>query len=284
MANYNDRGERRYGETERYGLRDDRERMRGQRYGGAYENERGWDVGRENPASYGTGWAEDYDRGYGSRPFTGDDQAGGYLGRHELGRSQRPSHERDFGHESSLRRSGDTFGTSNLSSRPRSSSGRYYEGTSRPPEYGQNYAERDRIYRGEGLPPDRDWFDRATDQVQSWLGDEDAERRRQMDKMRDRNFRGRGPKAYRRSDERIREDINDRLTDHAYLDASDIEVMVKEGEVTLTGKVLDRTDKRLAEDVTESVSGVKHVQNNLRTDKEWGTDTTARPMTAAKSA
>ena len=134
------------------------------------------------------------------------------------------------------------------------------------------------------MPPDRDWFDRATDEVTSWFGDEDAERRRRMDKLRDRNFRGRGPKAYRRSDERIREDINDRLTDHAYLDASDIEVMVKEGEVTLTGKVLDRTDKRLAEDVAESVSGVKHVQNNLRTDKEWGTDTTARPMTAAKSA
>jgi hypothetical protein len=32
------------------------------------------------------------------------------------------------------------------------------------------------------------------------------------------------------------------------------------------------------------VSGVKHVQNNLRTDKEWGTETTARPMTSAKSA
>jgi osmotically-inducible protein OsmY len=60
--------------------------------------------------------------------------------------------------------------------------------------------------------------------------------------------------------------------------------MVKEGEVTLAGKVFDRTDKRLAEDVAESVSGVKHVQNNLRTDKDWGTDTTARAMAAGKSA
>ena len=289
MANYNDRDERRYDETERYRLRDERERFRGQRYGGAYESERGWDLGRENPASYGTGWAGDYDRGYGSRPFTGDDQAGGYSGRHELGRSNRPSYERDFADESSsLRRPGSAIGTSSLRSRPGSSFGRdygrEYQGTSRPPDYGRNYEERDRIYRGEGLPPDRDWFDRATDEVTSWFGDEDAERRRRMDKMRGRNFRGRGPKAYRRSDDRIREDINDRLTDHAYLDASDIEVMVKEGEVTLTGKVLDRTDKRLAEDVAESVSGVKHVQNNLRTDKEWGTDPTARPMTAAKSA
>ena len=286
MANYSDRDERRSGETERYDWRDDRERYRGQRYGGAYENERGWDVGREDPASYGTGRAEDYDRGYRSRPFTGDDQAGGSFGRHDLGRSYRPLYERDFGDEPSSRTSRGALGSSNLSTPSRTSFGREYgrhfEGTSRPPDYGRNY-QQTRAYRGEGSS-DRDWFDRASDEVQSWFGDEEAERRRRMDKMRGGNFRGRGPKAYRRSDERIREDINDRLTDHAYLDASDIEVLVKEGEVTLTGKVFDRTDKRLAEDVAESVSGVKHVQNNLRIDKDWGTDTTARPMSAAKSA
>ena len=70
------------------------------------------------------------------------------------------------------------------------------------------------------------------------------------------------------------------MTDHAYLDASDIEVSVKEGEVTLSGKVFDRTDKRLAEDVAESVTGVKNVQNNLRTDKNWDTDVTARSTSA----
>jgi osmotically-inducible protein OsmY len=291
MGNYFDREERQYRETEPYGRRGERGRFRGQRYGGAYENDRSWEADRENPSSYGTGWAEDYDRGYGSRSFTGDEQAGGYFGRHDIGRSYRPSFERDFGDEASSLR-GSTrlpYRSSNLSGRYRGSSGREYgrdyEGTSRPPDYGQDYERpRDRAYRGEGLASDRDWFDRATDEVQSWFGDEDAERRRRMDKMRDRNFRGRGPKAYRRSDERIREDINDRLTDHAYLDASDIEVSVKEGEVILTGKVFDRTDKRLAEDVAESISGVKHVQNNLRTDKSWETDTTARPMVSAKSA
>jgi osmotically-inducible protein OsmY len=76
--------------------------------------------------------------------------------------------------------------------------------------------------------------------------------------------RGRGPRGYKRSDERIREDVNDRLTDDPLLDASGIEVGVSDGEVTLSGTVQRREDKRRAEDVAERVSGVAHVQNNLR--------------------
>ncbi|CAN7499512.1 BON domain-containing protein [Phenylobacterium sp. LjRoot219] len=76
--------------------------------------------------------------------------------------------------------------------------------------------------------------------------------------------RGRGPKNYTRSDERIREDINDRLSDDSWLDASDIEVVVTNCEVTLTGLVHTREDKRRAEDIAERVSGVQHLQNNLR--------------------
>lgn len=76
--------------------------------------------------------------------------------------------------------------------------------------------------------------------------------------------RGRGPKNYTRSDERIREDVNDRLSDDSWLDASDIEVVVKNCEVTLTGLVHTREDKRRAEDLAERVGGVRHVQNNLR--------------------
>jgi hypothetical protein len=77
-------------------------------------------------------------------------------------------------------------------------------------------------------------------------------------------FTGRGPKNYTRSDDRIREDINERLTDHPEIDASEIEVQVKDGEVTLTGTVDDRHTKRLAEDVADSVSGVKQVHNQIR--------------------
>jgi osmotically-inducible protein OsmY len=131
-----------------------------------------------------------------------------------------------------------------------------------PREYGRG--EYERAYGGSRSDDDRNWFDKAGDEVQSWFGDRDAERRRRQDRMREGDHRGRGPSGYRRSDERIREDVNDRLCDDSWLDASNIEVQVREGEVTLTGMVHDRHDKHHAEDLAERVSGVRHVQNNLR--------------------
>ena len=81
---------------------------------------------------------------------------------------------------------------------------------------------------------------------------------------------GRGPRGYQRSDDRIREDINERLTDDAMIDASEIEVAVQNREVTLTGTVRDRNEKRRAEDIAEAVTGVAHVQNNLRIGQRQG--------------
>ncbi len=81
---------------------------------------------------------------------------------------------------------------------------------------------------------------------------------------------GRGPRGYQRSDDRIREDINERLTDAAMIDASEIEVAVQNREATLTGTVRDRNEKRRAEDIAEAVPGVSHVQNNLRVDQTQG--------------
>ncbi|HWK65044.1 MAG TPA: BON domain-containing protein [Rhizobiaceae bacterium] len=124
---------------------------------------------------------------------------------------------------------------------------------------GYGYAGEREQGRGERGGSERGFWDRASDEVSSWFGDDDAERRRYQDQ-----HRGRGPKGYVRSDERIREDINDRLTDDWSLDATDIDVQVAEREVTLTGEVASRADKRRAEDIAESVSGVTNVQNNLR--------------------
>lgn len=78
------------------------------------------------------------------------------------------------------------------------------------------------------------------------------------------HHRGKGPKGYTRSDDRIREDVCDCLTDDPMLDAGEIEVQVKNGEVTLSGTVSDRLAKRHAEDMIERVSGVKDVQNNIK--------------------
>ncbi len=77
-------------------------------------------------------------------------------------------------------------------------------------------------------------------------------------------YAGRGPRKYQRSDERIEEDVNEQLTRHPEIDATDIDVQVHDGEVTLTGTVSDRWMKRLAEDVAESVSGVRDIHNQLR--------------------
>jgi hypothetical protein len=79
--------------------------------------------------------------------------------------------------------------------------------------------------------------------------------------------KGKGPKNFSRSDERIQDDINCRLTDDAHVDASNIEVTVEKGEVTLTGTVPDRFEKRRAEDIADLVSGVKNVENRIRVSK-----------------
>jgi len=82
--------------------------------------------------------------------------------------------------------------------------------------------------------------------------------------LRRGDHRGRGPRGYQRSDDRIREDICDRLTDDPHIDASEIDVGVDGGEVTLNGMVASRATRHRAEDIAERVSGVRHVRNNLR--------------------
>ncbi len=84
------------------------------------------------------------------------------------------------------------------------------------------------------------------------------------DQRSSRGHAGRGPKGYRRSDDRIQEEINDLLTEHDELDASDIEVKVRNGEATLTGTVGSRQAKRLAEDLAEGCRGVRDVMNQIR--------------------
>ena len=124
---------------------------------------------------------------------------------------------------------------------------------------------------------ERSWWNRASDEVASWVGDEDAERRRRMDQQRGGygGYYGRGPKGFTRSDDRIREDVNDRLTYDPQIDATEISVSVDKGEVTLSGTVGSRHERRHAEDCAENISGVKHVQNNIRVQDETSSGTTS---------
>jgi hypothetical protein len=96
-------------------------------------------------------------------------------------------------------------------------------------------------------------------------------------------FTGRGPKNYTRSDDRIREDVSDRLEQHGEIDATEIEVRVETAEVILEGTVPDRRTKRLAEDVVEDTPGVKQVHNRLRIQGNGGEIESGRSQSASGS-
>jgi hypothetical protein len=85
--------------------------------------------------------------------------------------------------------------------------------------------------------------------------------------------RGKGPKGYQRSQDRIREDVCERLTDDAMIDASHMDVRVENNEVILSGTVHNREEKRRAEDLAESVAGVRNVENRLRVERSSEQDT-----------
>lgn len=222
-----DRSRRDYGG--RYPLRSGREYQFGrEEYGaGDWEGERDYSRERERGRRYGT-----YGRGYDAEPRYGDTSNIS---------SQRYNYPTGF-------RSIETYG----------GHGAYEDA---PGRYGREEGRRYEYDRDYGLEQ-RGWWDRVSDEVASWFGNEDAERRRRMDEQR-AQFRGRGPKGYMRSDERIKEDINDRLSE-GYLDATEIEVEVLKTEVTLTGTVNSRIDKRRAEAIADSVTGVTNVENRLR--------------------
>lgn len=88
---------------------------------------------------------------------------------------------------------------------------------------------------------------------------------------------GYGPRGYHRSDERINEDVCERFTENGDLDATDIEVAVMGGEVTLSGTVATRSQKRLAEDIADAVIGVNEVHNRLRVQRPGSEPPTRAP-------
>jgi hypothetical protein len=114
-------------------------------------------------------------------------------------------------------------------------------------DYRPHLSGRDTAYREHGWPDERP---RTADEDEEW--------------RRPGRFTGYGPRGYQRADERIREDVCERLTYYGELDAREIEIEVKDGEVTLTGTVEDRPAKRAAERIAESVSGVNDVHNQLQ--------------------
>jgi hypothetical protein len=221
-------------------------------------------------------WRDREDDGYIARHGFGNRSAGYDRGSRSdddygRGRDRKPG-ERDFGDSAGYGTGGSALDWRDVVGDDRGGYERPFFGSDRrdPDQFGQDRYGRDRsgsesFGRGSrDYNEDRGFLDRAGDEVRSWFGDDDAERRRDRDMREAGQHRGRGPKGYQRSDARIMEDVNDRLTEDPHIDASEIEVTVASREVTLTGTVNSRFEKRHAEDLAESVSGVAHVQNNLR--------------------
>lgn len=80
-----------------------------------------------------------------------------------------------------------------------------------------------------------------------------------------RNFsaEGKGPKGYQRPDARIYEDVCEALLNDPQVDASDIEIEVHSGIVTLRGSVESRRMKREVEICIEHVAGLRDIFNLL---------------------
>lgn len=77
-----------------------------------------------------------------------------------------------------------------------------------------------------------------------------------------RPFLNKGPRGYVRRDERIWEDVCDELA-AGYLDASNVEVFVRDGVVELRGFVTDQRARRRAEELAAGCRGVRGLDNQL---------------------
>jgi hypothetical protein len=94
-------------------------------------------------------------------------------------------------------------------------------------------------------------------------GHEPGSYERMLERMEARRGPGRPPRGYQRSDDRIREDVCERLMEGP-VDVGDVEVTVSNGEVTLSGRVEERWEKRALEDIIAHVRGVHDIHNRVR--------------------
>jgi osmotically-inducible protein OsmY len=137
--------------------------------------------------------------------------------------------------------------------------------------YRERHPESSRYYGNEGdySSLNRQSYDQGYSRSQYGYPNQDQFNMTQRSGDMERNFSGRGPKGWTRSDDNIRDEVCMALERHPRIDASEIEVDVKEGVVTLKGNIHDRPAKRLAEDIVEWLPGVKDINNQLTVDKTF---------------
>jgi hypothetical protein len=142
-------------------------------------------------------------------------------------------------------------------------------------KFGRDHRFRDERYRLHELSPDREFetsgpYRQPVDYQGSYgpsFGAESGRPHPAWGSEARGGYAGRGPKDYKRSDDRIREEVCERLSWNDEVDATDIAVRVQDAEVTLEGSVETRRMKRIAEDLVDEVLGVRDVHNTLRVTK-----------------
>lgn len=234
------------------------ERYAGQRFGSEFE-ERGSETERDWGKREELGRGREYGRGY-DRDQDFERSAGSSR---SFGRQREDRGYSDYG-----RQPGETYGAPESGARSGRTFGRQYEDQGYP-SYGRQ--SRGMYGQPEGGRGFEQTYGQGRERSRNWTD----EGRLQGYGFGQSTYTGKGPKGYSRSDDRIREDVCDRLTDDPQIDASEIDVKVANCEVTLAGTVDSREAKRRAEDCAESISGVRNVQNNIRV-QQGGSATTSQ--------
>jgi hypothetical protein len=206
----------------------------------------------------------------------------GYGERHERGWGYEPPYERGAERDRSYDAERGFTGERTNRERPRwQESGTPSSGTYGRGEWGSG----DRSERGSGYrdgpgyrdnPYDSGWRPSPQWGTAGWRQNEGPERSEPRFRDSGRGMwgtqrlrRGKPPRNYRRSDDRIQDDVCELIARDTDIDASEVEIQVAGGEVTLTGLVEDRAAKRELEDVVERVFGVVDIHNNLRVRKSF---------------
>lgn len=243
----------------------DYERDTGWRGGSNPELTRDWDRGDRNFRGFASrdyGRREDYGRDYGTSRFDPNRGYGG-PGRQD---TDRLAYGADYSRDVSSR----DFRGFNYGRSPYEREGYYASerDLGRSGEWGPSFGTNRDFGRSE---TGRGWEMRRGYGEETFEARPDVRVRREgehggfMDRLREgaRRLTGKGPKTYQRSDERIREDVCDRLM-RGWVNAEDVDVDVKNGNVTLKGSVSSRDEKRALEDIAEDVLGVKDVDNHVK--------------------
>jgi osmotically-inducible protein OsmY len=246
-------GTERYGKGEsgRYGEGQGRSRGEGDRSGEyvrPYFGRREEQGYRGPGAGYGGGW------GWSDQVWSGEGRFDeGRIGQGQYGYGSRQYGEGGYGRGQ--------YGPSRYESRYRE--GQYGRGVYGEDQYGWNEYGGPRyvgsLYRGErrGEEPYREHEWQRSKEQPGLLG----------------RLYARGPKGYTRSDERIKEDISERLWRAEYMDSSEVTIAVKDGAVTLSGTVPERWMRHEIENIADSCMGVQDIEDNIRVQRRTTEET-----------